>query len=217
LTSDSRSVAPGATRWRPRAALGRVVELARSEGLRVALIKALGETVYRRLDVVELRLPVTVDVEPEPELERRFLHADDQRAYEELHADAPEELGRRLAQGHRCFGVWLDGRLVATRWFATERAPIEYLGREVPLQAGELYLYELYTAPAARGQSLTRAAGAGAVAALSSEGASRLVGVVLPENRSVRRAYEKGGWSIVGRIGFVRLGRWRRDFGSLSG
>ena len=180
-------------------------------------MKALGETVYRRLDVVELRLPATVDVEPELGLELRFLRKDDQPAYANLHARGSAELRERLEQGHRCFGAWLDDRLVATRWFATGRAPIEYLGREVPLQAGELYLYELYTAPEARGQSLTRAAGAGAVAALSSEGASRLVGVVLPENRSVRRAYEKGGWSIVGRIGFVRLGRRRRDFGSLSG
>jgi hypothetical protein len=197
--------------------MARVVELARSEGMRIALVKALGETFYRRLDVVELRLPVTVDVEPELALELRFLHADDQPAYEGLHRGGSTELRERLERGHRCFGAWLDDRLVATRWFATGRAPIEYLGREVPLQPGELYLYELFTAQDVRGHSVTRAAGAGVVAALSSEGARRLVGAVLPENRPVRRAYEKGGWSIVGRIGFVRLGRWRRDFGSLSG
>lgn len=184
--------------------------------MRVALLKALGETVYRRLDVVELRLPATADVEPELALELRFVEAEDRAAYAGLHPGGPAELRERLEKGHRCFGAWRDGRLIATRWFATELAPIEYLGRDVPLQPGELYLYELYTAQDVRGRSVTRAAGAGAVAALSAEGARRLVGAVLPENRSVRRAYEKGGWRIVGRIGFVRLGRWRRDFGGLN-
>ncbi len=189
--------------------------MARESGLRVALVKSLGETVYRRLDVVELLLPVDVG-EPDPRFELRFLTPADEPDYAALHRGAGDDLAERLASGHRCFGGWLDGRLVATRWFATGVASIEYLGRSEPLADGELYLYELFTAPDIRGRGVTRAAGTGAVAALSAEGAHRLVGAVLPENASVRSAYLKGGWRTVGRIGFVRVGPFRRGFGRLS-
>ncbi|MEO8349716.1 MAG: GNAT family N-acetyltransferase [Acidobacteriota bacterium] len=194
----------------------RALEVLHAEGLRIAVMKILGEAVYRRLDVVELRLTPPIVVVPEPGFDLRFVTLDDAAAYAELHPVGADEVVPRLERGHRCFGAWQDGRLVATRWFSIGAAPIEYLGRTVPLESGELYLYELYTAPDVRGHSVTRAAGTGAVAALAAEGVHRIVGAVLPENRSVRRAFEKGGWRVVGRIGFVRLGRWRRDFGDLS-
>jgi hypothetical protein len=146
----------------------------------------------------------------------RFLDSADAEAYRALRADDGAELTRRLADGDRCFGAWLDGRLVSVRWFSSGSAWIEYLDLRVPLRPDELYMYDLYTAPDLRGRSVSRASAAGWQEVLAAEGVRRLVGSVLPENRPVLRATEKAGWRVVGRIGYVRLGPWRREFGGLD-
>jgi ATP-dependent Clp protease ATP-binding subunit ClpA len=53
------------------------------------------------------------------------------------------------------------------------------------------------------------------VGAGAAEGARRIVGVLEPENRAGIGANEMAGYRIVGRIGYVKLGPWRRDFGTL--
>lgn len=42
-----------------------------------------------------------------------------------------------------------------------------------------------------------------------------MVGVLEPENRTGLRANVKGGYRIVGKIGYVKLGRFRWEFGHL--
>ena len=39
--------------------------------------------------------------------------------------------------------------------------------------------------------------------------ARRLVALVLPESGQARRTLEKAGYCVVGRLGYIRLGRWR--------
>jgi hypothetical protein len=202
-------------RWTPRAAASRALELLREQGVRAVWFGALAELGYRRLLVTEVRLP-GADLRPsELPLTVRFLEPGDAAGYRALRAGGADELERRLATGDRCFGAWLDGRLVSVRWFSSGTAWIEYLDRRVPLRPGELYLYDLYTAPDVRGRSVSRASAAGWQDAFAAEGVRRLVGTVLPENRPVLRATEKAGWRVVGKLGYVRIGPWRRDFGGL--
>ena len=44
----------------------------------------------------------------------------------------------------------------------------------------------------------------------------RVVGVLEPENTGANRTNKRAGYRVVGRIGYVKLGPWRRDFGSLG-
>ena len=191
----------------------RGTELLRRGGARQLWFRILGELGYRRQLVTELLLP-TEAVAPTPGLDGRFLDAGDLAEYGALRGSA-EEARSRLAQGHRCFGVWYEGRLVSTRWLAAGTIRLGYLRREVDLPPGQLYIYEIYTEPGHRGRGISGAAGALVPPILTAEGVRRIVGVLEPENRAGIRANEKAGFRIVGRIGYVKLGPWRRDFGHL--
>ncbi|MEP6977772.1 MAG: hypothetical protein ABI948_06930 [Thermoleophilia bacterium] len=191
----------------------RGAELLRRGGARLVWFRILGELGYRRQLVTEQLLPVEA-VAPTPGLEGRFLGADDLDAFGGLHGNADEARGR-FARGERCFGVWLEGRLVSTRWLATGTIRLGYLGREVDLPPEQVYIYEIYTERGHRGRGISGAAGALVPPILSAEGVRRIVGVLEPENRAGIRANEKAGYRIVGRIGYVKLGPWRRDFGRL--
>jgi RimJ/RimL family protein N-acetyltransferase len=91
-------------------------------------------------------------------------------------------------------------------------ARIEFLRRELPLPAGDVYLYETFTRPAERGLGISGAAGTRLAHDLAAEGLRRIVAAVLPENPAGVRAYEKAGYRRRGTIGYVRLGPVRREF-----
>ena len=193
----------------------RAGDLLRQGGLRQLWFRTLGELGYRRQLVTELLLTADAPDLPEPpDAEARFLDDDDLHAYAALHG-ASDQASERFAAGERCFGVWLDGGLVSTRWLATGTARLGYLGRQVALARGDAYIYEAYTSPPHRGRGISGIAGAMVPAALAAEGARRLVGVLEPENTDAIRANEKAGYRVVGRIGYVKLGPWRHDFGRL--
>jgi hypothetical protein len=193
----------------------RAGEVLRDAGLRQLWFRTLGELGYRRQLVTELVLPAAGVGAPETsEVEARFLSDTDLDDYAKLHG-ASGDASERFADGERCFGIWSDGRLISTRWLATGTARLGYLGREVALATGDVYIYETYTERGHRGLGISGIAGAVVPDALAAEGARRLVGVLEPENTTGIRANEKAGYRIVGRIGYVKIGPWRRDFGHL--
>jgi GNAT superfamily N-acetyltransferase len=199
-----------------RTTWSRAGEVLRKDGLRQLWFRTLGELGYRRQLVTELLLPAeAVDTPRPPDVEARFLGDADPDAYATLHG-ASREARERFARGERCFGIWLDGRLISSRWLATGTARLGYLGRDVALAPGDVYIYETYTEPGYRGRGISGIAGAVVPAALAAEGERRMVGVLEPENTLGIRANEKAGYRIVGRIGYVKLGPWRRDFGNLA-
>ena len=194
----------------------RAGEVLRQGGRRQLWFRALGELGYRRQLVTELLLPTgAADTTPPPDAQARFLDEADLDAYAALHGTA-DEATERFARGERCFGIWLDGRLVSTRWLATGTARLGYLGREVALAPGDVHIHETYTEPGHRGRGISGISGAIVPAVLAAEGARRVVGVLEPENTMGIRANEKAGYRIVGRIGYLKLGPWRRDFGSFG-
>jgi Acetyltransferase (GNAT) family len=195
-----------------RRALGRAIEVQRREGLRALWFKALGETFYRRLLLLEA--PTESQSEPPPatqSLEFAFLAPSEAGEYT-FGEIGPETAAARLRRGDRCFCVRRDGRLVAVRWIAFEEAPVEYLGCRLLLAPGVAYLYDTYTAPAARGGGIFSSTWFMLARQLSTEGFQTILAAVLPENRGARRAMAKLPYRVVGKAGYVRLGPWRRCF-----
>jgi SAM-dependent methyltransferase len=198
-----------------RSAMARAVTIARDEGLRSLWFKILGETAYRRLLVMERPLdkplaevPLRVPAIIKP------LRGSDVGDYVAFRPDTdPAEVRRRLAAGHLCFVARCQGRIVHACWAATGLAWVDYLAREVRLAPDEVYHYDSFTVPELRGRNLSPARVTVAARHFRAAGYRRLVALVLPESGQARRPLEKAGYCVVGRIGYIRLGRWRWDFG----
>jgi hypothetical protein len=210
--SNPDSQAPGAQRWSLRSAVARALAVRREEGLRQLWFKILGETVYRRLLLVALDPHDAVNTESDLDLEFRFLSAADADDYARLRPGISADSVRAQLERARCFGAWTGGKLVSTRWVAHGSADIEYLGRTLTLGPGEVWISDTYTDPAARGHDVSPAAGAALARALGDEGIQRQLGGVHPENPLGLRAFEQAGYRRVGTIGYLRIGRHRRDF-----
>jgi GNAT superfamily N-acetyltransferase len=190
----------------------RAVEVARTEGARALFFGALAETFYRRLHLYERELtspgpPAAFD----GELSFGWVDEDSVPEYERLRPGGASKARARLRAGHRCFGTWLDGGLVAVRWVATGSPQVEYLELSLTLEDGAVYHYDSFTSPSHRRRGLSAASQAALAAALAAEGRTRIVRAVLPENRAAVRDAEKAGYRRCGRIGFIRIGCLRRD------
>lgn len=182
---------------------GSVTRVWRDAGLRGIWFGALARAnLYRRLELVELDLtaPPTLAEVPLP-LDFGFVSHED-----------TTEARRRFARGDRCFAAWSSDEIVSTRWIAEGRGYIAYLDRWLELDPKDVYLFETYTHPARRGSGISAAAGTRLAHVLAGEGRRRILAAVLPENHAGRRAYEKAGYRCIGRVGYVKLGPWRRPF-----
>jgi RimJ/RimL family protein N-acetyltransferase len=214
----SDSIAPGAHAWTLRSALARALDVLRREGVRALWFKVLGETVYRRLLLLERELyePALV-LEASVPLEFGFLSEDDLDEYASLRTDRdPNVAAGRLRRGDRCFVARHDGKIVAALWVATGEAEFEYLDRRIRLAEGEAQRYDSFTSPDLRGRGVIAAVGTRLDRELLEENVRRVRGTALPENAAALRALAKGGYRPVGKIGYVKLGPWRRDFGRLA-
>jgi hypothetical protein len=153
------------------------------------------------------RVPVTVSMLRESEVDE----------YVAFYPGAnPVETRRRLHAGHRCFTVRHRGRLVHTGWATTGRVWIEYLRRHWDLAADEAYVYELFTAPSYRNLRVGVARAAEETRVLRGEGYRRAYAVIWPEDGTAGRHAANGNFRPVGVIGYMKLGRWRRDFMKLD-
>ncbi|MDQ3823160.1 MAG: hypothetical protein M3321_07960, partial [Actinomycetota bacterium] len=117
-----------------------------------------------------------------------------------------------LAAGHRCFGAWRAGRLVAVRWLATGAPHVEYLDLDLELADGDVYHYDTFTDPAERRRGISLASQARLFEALREDGHRRALRAVLPENRAAIADAVRAGFRPRGRVGYVKLGPWRRAF-----
>jgi Acetyltransferase (GNAT) family len=186
------------------------VDVARREGLRSLWFKVLGETVYRRLLLLEASTDGLPPADAEGTFEFSFLSSDE--LGEGVAGTTRAESALRLQRGDRCFCTRRDGRLVAASWIAFDEASVEYLDCRLLLSPGVAYLYDVYTAPDARGGGIFGASWFALAGALRDEGVHTILSALLPENRSARRAFAKLPYRVVGTFGYVQLGSWRRRF-----
>lgn len=200
--------------WTWRRVTARAVEVVRREGIRSLWFRILGETVYRRLLLMQLpldeplpslsaRLPVVVERLEESQIDEFLRFRPD--------AD-PSEVRRRVEAGHWCFVVRLDGRIVHGCWIGRGRAWIDYLGCDIELAPDEAYSYESFTAPDFRGWNFAPTRVMGTARFLREAGYRRLLAVMLPENAPAVRLLAKTGYRAFGVVGYVGIGRGRRHF-----
>ena len=117
---------------------------------------------------------------------------------------------RRLEQGARCFAAWHEGRIVHAGWATTRQARVEFLDCELPLEPGDVFQFDSYTAPAFRGLDVAGARVAWMARFYREAGARRLLAVVWSRNTRAFRPLEKAGYRRGGWIRAVRIGSWRR-------
>jgi len=174
----------------------------------------IGQTVWRCVIVMECRLDRPLrEVTPRLPVQIGLLTADELGPYTRFRPDQDlSVIRRRLEQGHRCFVVWHQGGIVHAGWAAVQHAWIEYLRAAFPLEAGDVYQFDSYTAPAFRGLDLAAARISWMARFARDAGFRRLVAVVWPKNTPAFRPLEKAGYQRCGRMCVLRVGPWRRVF-----
>ena len=175
--------------------------------------------VYRRLFLLERMLDAPIPDWPLPEGVRvETLGPGGLAAYAALRpGQGRVTCESRWARGDWCFATWRDGAIVGALWVAARRASIDYLGQRLRLDAEEVYSYDLYTAPEARGLGLTRASRPFHLGRLRDLGYRRLLGSVSPDNAAARAVQEAVGFRRIALVGFVGVGPWRRHFCRMVG
>ena len=201
-------------RWQFRVVLARAREILRQEGLRSLWFKILGDTVYRRLLLLERPLQDPIpEVTARVPVEISLLQKTQIAEYLEFRAEANEsEVQSQLDAGHWCFVARYQGRIVSARWATAGRVWIDYLSRELQLAPGEVYFYDGFTRPDFRGQAVSPVTLAEMLRYFRTAGYRRMVGTVLPENQPSLRAVAKTGYRLYGVMGYVKIGPWKRHF-----
>lgn len=197
-----------------QAAIRRSQGILRTEGLRAFWFKLLGETVYRRMDLIEKSFssestyPVSADG-----LDVSLLAPSEVDELLEFRNYAGrDETLERLERGYLCFVVRDQGQIIHNAWVATGRVRIDYLACEFEIARDSLYIFEVYTAPQHRGRSVSSVRFQFLEQYGLKQGYKRVIAIVWPENPPVYRAFEKAGYSIVGRAGYVGASRFRKYF-----
>lgn len=189
--------------WTWRSVGPRALEVVREEGWRSLGRKVLADSVLRWLVLME------AVAGPRPrgddEVEVGWGSADE---YAALRPDV--EVTTRLERGDRLLVARREGRIVSSAWLAERSARVEYLDRWLEVPPGAVYLYDVFTPPEERARGYY---GAMLDRFLASERPGRRVlAAVLPGPSTAERALARAGFRPVGTIGYVALGKWRRNF-----
>jgi hypothetical protein len=165
---------------------------------------------YRRTRVFEIELTADMPItEAAVATTSDFLDASQLDAFVAHHPD----IGRgqainRLKRGDRCFATWVDGRIVSSRWVASDRVRFGDIGLEVDLPADTVYVSHAFTSEDIRGLRIASASSTRLTRRLAEEGWKRSIGTVLPQNRSGLVNAERAGYTETRRLATLRLGPW---------
>ena len=176
----------------------RIARAWREGGARELLWRALEQV---RVEWLELGRELTPE-EPPPSADLRLAFVDLSGSSPELaaglHLD-PETARARLAAGHLCFAMLLDGRPVTMVWARADAMWLPFLRRHVPLEPGEVYVYDSYTDPAHRRLGLTALRRAHSHTALYERGFRSARAYVLARNTAGLAASLAAGYEVIAR------------------
>jgi GNAT superfamily N-acetyltransferase len=183
----------------------RIRDSLRQEGTRSALMRFLLSPVYRAAAV--LVRPIDVHFDERSPVQTRPMSEDDAEAMakQRLEYD-PAALKQRLRRGHRCFLSVVSGDIVSWRWVSTGKAEMGELDLVLPLREDEIYTYDFYTVPGARGKQVGRSARR----ALDEEYQSRGFHTVVSIAALGRGPYGAGNRWQAATIRTLRLGPFRK-------
>ena len=190
----------------------RSVAILREEGLLVLCSRIFGETIYRRMLLMEhlLEKPSFACQKQSP-VSSRWLSPDEAARYASFHQElTEEEICRRLSAGDRCFIGEMDGRIVHGFWVATSNAWIDFLNLDLPLKPGELYLYQSFTPLERRGRGFATAILASALEMLRREGFRRVLCCIQLDRAIAYPPPLRTGFVPAALVSSVRFGprRW---------
>ncbi len=197
----------------------RVAGVVRHEGVRGVALRARDAAGIRTLVLLERDLAAAPCVPAiDAGLACRLLSEADVGAVVALRPSLDADAVRpRLDAGDYGIGVWHGDRLISAAWFSTAEAWIPELGRRLRLGPGQVYGYDSFTAPDWRGRGVYGYRSSVAAQVLTVAGLRHSLGFVIAHNRPSLRAAAKAGFRPFGMIGYVRIGRWRRDFVRIDG
>lgn len=136
--------------------------------------------------------------------------ADAARYARDVGTDSPLTFRQRLGDGTRCYVVESEGRIVHATWTTTSRAWVREIQRYFVPPAGDVYIYESYTRPEARGRGIYPFAIGALASELAGQGSIRMWVGVEDDNPASLRAVGKGGFEEAFSIRYTRrLGRLR--------
>jgi hypothetical protein len=179
------------------------------------LFKALHQAgIYRRLRIairpIGARL---VTREPAVRLEVAVLGESEIDEYLEARRDqSREQIRQRFENGHGCFVGRHQGRIVCSVWACADLAHIASLHCELAFAHDVLHVYDPFTERALRGLNLLWQVAEWRNRALEPSGYSRTLWLVPPDNAAAYRRAQRRRARIIGTVGYVAVGRWRRHF-----
>lgn len=144
--------------------------------------------------------------------------------YSTLRADELDEYcalrpdwGRRYAEerlecGGKCMLARYNGAIAGFVWAMERGDRSDYISRDIPPHPDEIYLADTFTQPSYRGQGVSTAVISQCCRMYFDAGKQRAVAAILRYNGASIRAFEKAGFRLVARRGYLGIGTWRRNF-----
>lgn len=135
---------------------------------------------------------------------RRLGPADAGTYARSIGTDSETSFRMRLSDGQRCYVVEDAGTVLHASWVTTTAAWTREIRSFVCVQPGDAYVFESFTAPAARGRGVYPFALESVCRALAAEDIGGLWIAVEHSNEPSMRAVRKAGFEQVGEIAYRR-------------
>lgn len=192
--------------------------MGRRKASQISFNRRVLTTFYRRLYFItrDLAKPVP-PLKSRLAVENRLLKEEEIPEYRAFRPDQGTGIiASRLEAGHLCYASWYRGRIVDTSWCATGRGPVDYLGRNIVIGDGDVFIFDSYTNPRFRGFNLFMAKFSHVFQTSADLGYRRNTGVVAVENRTSATVLMRLGCEVAGLYSSAGLGPyrfiWRKSF-----
>jgi ribosomal protein S18 acetylase RimI-like enzyme len=192
----------------------RALSVLRDEGFGSFWFKGCSMLGYRRLVLLERYLnPPEPEVEAGLALAIALLQSSEVDDYCAFRPETARQIVLdRLRKTQTCFVARHEGRIVSACWSTTEPAWSEFLGCEIAVAGGEVYLFDAFTLPTYRGQGAAPALCRQQLLHFRQLGLRRATRATLPENTRAMRAHAKTGFRPYALLRTLRVGPWRGAF-----
>jgi GNAT superfamily N-acetyltransferase len=118
----------------------------------------------------------------------------------------------RLRRGGKCILARHGGAIAGFGWAMENGDWSEFLSRDIPPHPDEVYIADTYTQPAFRAKGVSTALIARCCRTYFDAGKRRAVASILPYNIASIRSFQKAGFQLAWRSGYVGLGKRRQPF-----
>jgi ribosomal protein S18 acetylase RimI-like enzyme len=139
------------------------------------------------------------------EVEVRLLRSADVPKLNKLKGLRAGKVEERLKAGHLCFIGEKNGDIVHYRWICFNEAPVDELERKIRVRPNSAYMYDAYTVPNYRGKGIHPVVLTNAADYLFQSGIKEMYSVIMSNNYSSLRTWQKIGSQKIGEVTFVKL------------